>query len=50
MAEKTKEDRKLVKARFFEIDKANTNLSYNCVEVLELRLQSSVVSVSQLKV
>lgn len=36
MAEKTKEDRKLVKARFFEIDKANTNLSYNFVEVLEL--------------
>lgn len=36
MAETTKEDRKLVKARFFEIDKANTNLSYNFVEVLEL--------------
>lgn len=37
MAEKkTKEDRKLVKARFFEIDKTNTNLSYNFVEVLEL--------------
>ena len=36
MAETTKEDRKLVKARFFEIDKTNTNLSYNFVEVLEL--------------
>lgn len=32
----SKDDRKLVKARFFVVDKANTNLSYNSAEVLDL--------------
>lgn len=32
----SKDDRKRVKARFFVVDKANTNLSYNSAEVLDL--------------